>query len=185
MKKWIYLLLLSIFFGQLGHAFEAKQVCVTEPMTSSFVVYPENADFLTVRIIHHNGAGYGPIHMGIITANDLPLLNQRAQILKSLGSELDLQMSAKNCEFFDDFNFSCFGYGKTSMINGKNVRLWSVYSYQIFEKSFAGKYDYVAMNANIDVDGESYNVSMKYAIEECTNQFDSFTHKLLANKDLR
>lgn len=49
----------------------------------------------------------------------------------------------------------------------------------------AGKYDYVAMNANIDVDGESYNVSMKYAVEECTNQFDSFTHKLLANKALR
>lgn len=156
-------------------AVEAKQLCMTEFPTTSMMVVPSENENLNVKIFHHNGVDYLPLHMGIITPNDLAIMAKRADILKSLGEDLDLFMSAKNCQFVDYLNFSCFGYTNetTPKVNGKTVKLWSLYSYRQTDVSFAGTFDYVVMSANFDVDGESLSIGMKYQLNECTDQFNA------------
>lgn len=164
------------FCGPLSvHATEARQLCMTEFPTTSMMVLPSENENLNVKIFHHNGVDYLPLHMGIITPNDLAIMAKRADILKSLGEDLDLFMSAKNCQFVDYLNFSCFGYTNetTPKVNGKTVKLWSLYSYRQTDVSFAGTFDYVVMSASFDVDGESLSIAMKYQLNECTDQFNA------------
>ena len=179
MKKNISILMLfSLIFSSSSMAMTAKQLCMTEFPTTSMMVFPTANDNLNLRIFHHNGVDYLPLHLGIITPNDLTLMAKKAQILKDLGTEIDLFMSAKNCQFVDYLNFSCFGYANNnplnaSKINGKTVKLWSLYSYRQTDVSFAGSFDYVIMSANFDVDGEDVSLSMKYELNECSDQFNA------------
>lgn len=154
---------------------ETRQLCMTEFPTTSMMVVPSDNGNLNLRIFHHNGVNYLPLHMGIITPNDLTIMAKRATVLKDLGDDLDLFMSAKNCQFVDYLNFSCFGYSneKAPRVNGRTVKLWSLYSYRQTDVSFAGVFDYVVMSANFDVDGESLSIAMKYQVNECTDQFSA------------
>lgn len=176
MKKLLSIILFTLTFAL--NAKEARQLCMTEFPTTSFMVTPSAHENLDVKIFHHNGVDYLPLHQGIITPNDLGIMSKRAVVLKSLGEEMDLSMSAKNCEFVDHLNFSCFGHANENVrnINGKTVKLWSLYSYRQTDVSFAGTFEYVNMSANFDVDGESLSISMKYQLNECTDQFN--THSI-------
>lgn len=165
MKKM--LVLASLFLSSTSWAkTPINMACVTEWPTTSFVAFTE-ADTITVRLIHHNGTKYMPVWNNVITPNDIPIITEAANTLAELGSDLEFKMPASACEKLDGMLISCFGTQPPQDINGHKVSLWSVYTSESFDRSFAGEYAYVYTSLALDVDGKTYYVPMKYGSHEC------------------
>ncbi|MBV2168160.1 MAG: hypothetical protein KUL82_05575 [Bdellovibrio sp.] len=179
------LLLICTFLFPLASFASDKMdmACVTEFPTTSFVVR-EVGDTVVVEVFHHNGTGYMPIFDGLATPNDIATLAARAQTLASLPTVQRYEWPREKCETQDDMIESCFGLTDAQEMNGHKVKAWAFSSSLVMEKSFAGKFNSRKVVLDIDVDGKSFSVPMKYAENECSPylQMRSTTLKALSTK---
>lgn len=155
-------------------AFAAEPInllCVTEIPTTSFVAETKG-DVLTIRLIHHNGVKFMPIHNGLITPYDLGTLSDRADVIADLGEDLNFEIPLDKCEAQDNYLFNCFKSMPSKKINGHDVSIWSVYTSRTVDQSFAGEFKYIQTSIAIDVDGKSYHLPMKYGENECYPNFE-------------
>jgi hypothetical protein len=139
--------------------------CVTEQPTTTFIAETAD-DYVQFQLIHHHGVGYAPVWSSLITLNDIPTIQKRAELLAELGDYLKFSMPAKNCQL-NGMKLNCFGSQPPIEMNGHKVSLWSVYTSEVHESSHAGDYDYITTNLALDIDGETAFVPMKYANYEC------------------
>ena len=64
-------------------------VCSTEhPTTSVSVETVEEKVYL--RVLHHNGLKFAPIHSGVITLHDIPYLEKKGGLFARMGEHLIL-----------------------------------------------------------------------------------------------
>ncbi|MBC7714198.1 MAG: hypothetical protein H7177_12715 [Rhizobacter sp.] len=182
MKKILFLF--SLLTSSSLLATPVNMACVTEYPTTSFIAMTDG-DTINFRLFHHNGVQFMPIWSNVITPNDLPMLNEVAQVLSDLGTDLNFSMPVDSCEVQDGFLINCFGNQPAIDINGHKVALWSVYTKQDTETSFAGEFSNVWTSMAIDVDGKSYYLPMKYSEFECYKDFNgSGIKKYIKSKKL-
>lgn len=143
--------------------------CITEHPTTTFIAQTED-DYVQFQLIHHNGVEYAPVWSSLITLNDIPTIQKRAELLAELGDYLKFAMPAKNCQL-NGMQLNCFGTQAPIEMNGHKVSLWSVYTSETHESSHAGEFDYIITTMALDIDGETAFVPMKYANYECFNGF--------------
>lgn len=73
--------------------------CITEYPTTSFIVEPtDDGKMIGVRIFHHNGVDYMPIHEGVVVTNDLSILSGRAKELVTLGTDYSFKFPRENAK---------------------------------------------------------------------------------------
>ncbi|QDK38522.1 hypothetical protein [Bdellovibrio sp. NC01] len=144
-------------------------LCMTEIPTTSFVVRDVD-DTTVVEVFHHNGVKYMPIFDGIATPNDVPTLATKGDVLTTLGSYMRFEWPRAKCKKQDDLVSNCFGSTDEQDINGHKVKAWNFDTSLVMEKTYSGKYNSYKVSLNLDVDGESLSVPMKYDQSECTDQ---------------
>ncbi len=159
-----------LFLTQFSHAAEKiNLLCMTEIPTTSFVVRDVEENTV-VEVFHHNGTKYMPIFDGVATPNDVPTLVQKAQILSDLGNYMRFEWPREKCKKQEDLVSECFGSTEVQDLYGHKVKAWLFDSSLLMEKSLAGKFNSYKVTLNLDVDGQSLSIPMKYDVSECTDQ---------------
>ena len=108
-----------------------------------------------------------PIWNNVITPNDLSVIAETGKLLSDLGPDISFSMPVESCEVQDGFLINCFGSSPTTEMGGHQVRMWSAYTKETQDVSFAGVYSYVTTNIALDIDGKSYHIPMRYGSDEC------------------
>ena len=142
-----------------------RMVCVTEFPTTS-IVAEKVADEMVVQVFHHNGMKFMPLHSGIITPNDLPVMEQKAKEFAKIGDHYEFRWDVSKCERMDNEIFSCHG-GKDTVINGTIVNPFSLYTQRVTSVSDAGTFEKLNVGFLISIDKNSQNFSMGYEKYEC------------------
>lgn len=142
-----------------------NMACVTEFPTTSFIAETEGED-LVVKVIHHNGVGYMPLHGGVITPNDLAVLSTKAENLKRLGDFYTLRWKSNKCTLIGTF-LSCYG-GEDIQINDAKVSPWALYTSAQRSESNLGVFENMEVGLMLDIDGKTESFSMKYEKSECS-----------------
>ena len=169
MKK--LLILSALLLSQLAHADDKFQLlCTTEFLTTSFVIRDIDPNITVVEVFNHNGTAFMPIFDGVATPTDLSTLTARAKTLTDLGSYLRFEWPKDKCKKTDDLVEECFGSTELQDINGHKVKAWAFDSSYVTEKSMAGKFNSYKLVLNLEIDGDTYAVPMRYADTECTDQ---------------
>lgn len=139
--------------------------CITEFPTTTIMMETENNE-VSVRVIHHNGFKYMPLHSGIITPADLDTMRLKAEQFAKLGNFYEFKWDLSDCSRQDNEIFSCMK-GKPTTINGTAVAPFSVYSKRITSESDAGTFENIEISFLIDIEKSSQHFSMKYDRNEC------------------
>jgi hypothetical protein len=166
MKFQAYLFFFTILL-QTVHAADVNMACSTE-LPSTTVNAQTNNGIVTIDLIHNIGVKFMPIHMGIITPDDLGMLSDRASLLADLGDHLSFDLPSSACQVTGLLIY-CFGNSEVKIINGHKVNLWAAYTSQYDEVTINGVYSYVTTDLAIEVDGESIHLPMKYSKDECSS----------------
>ncbi len=139
--------------------------CVTEWPTTS--VYASTVgDELVVKVFHHNGEGYLPLYTGIITPNDLPKMQLKADLLMKLGRLYEFRYDLKNCTRVNEDIMSCI-HGKETELNGIKYQPFSMYTKRISHEYDRGSYEQIEVAFLLVFNGESQHFSMQYMKDEC------------------
>lgn len=107
MRTLCLALLMSMFsplFAQAGSrgisgppSFKTRWVCATSHLTTSYAMI-EHPDHFELQVQHHNGVEFMPIHAGIVTISDLPVLQEIARVLHQLGDRYVIELEKTECE---------------------------------------------------------------------------------------
>lgn len=147
--------------------------CVTEYPTTSFISHLSSTK-IKFQIRNHNGHQLMPFFSGIITPNDLPLLNKKAESLKPMGNESWITFDIADCVSYSDKSFSCYGDNNIQVDNkdialkGKGLSLSFINSYVMDQVT-----QEVQVSARIgDKDSTSgdLEITMRYSKNECRVQ---------------
>lgn len=160
-------ILISALFLMSSHVFAAaiNMACVTEFPTTSFIAETEG-DELVVKVIHHNGVGYMPLHGGVITPNDLALLSKKAETLGRLGDFYTLRWKSEKCSLIGSF-LSCYG-GEDTQVGDAKVSPWALYTSSKRSESNIGVFENMEVGLMLDIDGKTESFEMKYEKSECS-----------------
>jgi hypothetical protein len=142
--------------------------CVTEWPTTSVYGFTEGDEFV-VKVFHHNGEKYLPLYTGIITPNDLPQLQRKAELFTKLGRLYEFRYDLKDCTRVSDDIVSCIR-GKETEINGIRFRPFAMYTKRINTEYDLGSYEQIEVAFLLDFNGESQFFSMQYMKNECLQE---------------
>lgn len=175
MKKIFYWVAVAAlgFTGSVASAHEMNLACVTEFPTTSFV-FSEDAGYVDVRVISHNGVNFTPIWKGLITPHDIPIIAQQAETMKKLGSDFTLRFSLKNCETYEKNNFFCIGKGPAKDINGLQVEPSTVSVTDIEKRVFGMVFKSKNATLNLKVNGVEHTATMDFEANDCFNYTEPF-----------
>ncbi|MDG0815873.1 hypothetical protein [Bdellovibrio svalbardensis] len=159
-----------LFLASFAQAEEKMDLlCMTEFPSTSFVVR-DIEDTTVLEVFHHNGTKYMPIFDGVATPNDVAILSEKAQILSSLGEYMRFEWPRDKCKKQEDLVSQCAGSTEVQEIEGHKVKAWHFDSELVMEKTSVGKFNSYKLTLNLDVDGKSLSIPMKYNERECTDQ---------------
>lgn len=176
MKKLILLCLVftatswSAIAVAQSNPFKPGFLCSTEPFPTTIYRLAEDATGTWVNLdwSHFNGVEFAPFHEGIVVPNDLPILAQRADLIRALGTHQSFRFPRSGCESFGDRVIRCANYvDGPQVINGKKVRALSTYTSLSETQSFVGTYKTVSTTLFLVIDGTSLFVTMKYEMPNC------------------
>ncbi|MGZ3692664.1 MAG: hypothetical protein ACXWQO_00220 [Bdellovibrionota bacterium] len=141
--------------------------CISKYPTTSFIL-EEKGDEMVLRMIHHNGVGYMPIHEGIVVPNDLGFLAAKAKILTRLGAETEFRFPKAKCKTYGAGLLSCSG-GERRNIDGLDVEALHLITEKNTKQVFDDKIEYVRIELSLNIMGNPpvSELSMNYAPEEC------------------
>lgn len=170
MKLLLPTLLLAspIAFGQV----EAKMdmICVTEFPTTSFIV-EQNQDWVSVRVLHHNGPQYAPISNSLITLKDLEALKVQAEFIQSLGNQMDLKWKRSACNADRSDYFQCVGGAEDAVINKISIHPWALTVTEVEEKTLWGTYKKKNVSLRFSTGADStrkdFQITMDYSEGDC------------------
>ncbi len=150
--------------------------CVTDFPTTSFVVWTEG-EFVKARVIHHNGTGYAPAIVGVFTPNDLPVLAERASMVRKMKDDMTFRWPLKNCKKLDEMVIQCFHSGEVQDgEGGAKIAPFALYSSAKEERGIAGHLKSHSVRLSFDVDGKNgASVEMEYPEGSCVpRRMDGF-----------
>lgn len=85
---------------------ETRFVCATVPLTTTYALL-ETAGHYELRILHHNGLQFAPLHRGTVTTHDLDVLMKKSEILKEIGERASIPFLKSECRF-QETSLNCF-----------------------------------------------------------------------------
>jgi hypothetical protein len=146
-------------------AMAMKVSCVTEIPTTTVYGLEEGDEFV-VWVYHHNGVGYMPLHMGVVTPNDLPMLAEKAADFERLGERYEFRYPIEKCSRFDKDIMSC-QFGKETKINGVKVKPWSFTTMRVNTEMDITNFQETHVSFLMQIDGKERSMSYSYAENEC------------------
>lgn len=171
MNKFIATILILAAFQSTSFAQEViprslDLLCMTEFPTTSFIGETINNRF-NVRFVNSNGVKHMPIHSGLVTIEDIKLLEKRAEVLKNLDDVAEFSFDVKSCTVYQDQTFRCANGSSFKTKNGTEFEVYSIRSslVKMFFSDF--QYDQVQISVSFIVKGETYDVPMSYGASEC------------------
>lgn len=165
MISTIILFLLFLSASAFAEITPFRMICMTEFPTTSIVAETEGHE-LIVRVVHHNGMKFMPLHTGIMTPNDLNHFAQKASLFAKLGDHYEFRWGTSKCTRQDQDLFTC-DLGKETVINGTKVYPFSVFTKRVTIESQVGKYENLEIGFMIDIEKSSQSFSMRYDKSEC------------------
>jgi hypothetical protein len=177
MIRLLFLIFLSV---QISHASETKLEqfqeslpeqarinCMTQYPTTTMFFYPnEDVGGFSLRVIHHNGIKWMPIHKGTITLNDLYTLNIRGNQLALLGSAYTLDFKKENCRLIESGELTCFSRTPVQ-IGEQTVESYSFHNYDVKTRLYQQDFVTHVMSLGIRVGNQILNQSMDYNPMDC------------------
>jgi len=140
--------------------------CVTNPLTTSYQITESQENF-ELLVYHHNGVDYLPLHSGVITPNDLPLLERRAQILKKMGSINKIPFQKKECKN-ENGQWRCLKKGKTQLNDLMAVDIYfSTAPKHVYDNSYSWRI--TETNLSLRVGKENLTMHLPYYGDDCQN----------------
>lgn len=161
--------LLLLFLFSLTAAADDKLgfQCVGRHPTTSFFL-EENGEHLVLKMLHHNGVEYMPIHEGVIVPNDLPYLEHKAQLLTRLGSQVEFRFPKAKCQSYGEGLIACRA-GERKNIGGLDVEALHLLTEKNTRHAFDMKIEYRRVELSLHVAGDPpvKEISMNYEPNEC------------------
>jgi hypothetical protein len=153
--------ILFTLFGSFGAFATTDFQCVTSVPTTS-VIAKNLKNQVSFNIIHHNGTQFAPIHHGLITISDLPMIERRGRLIEMMGESISLKFDTKKCKIHQDLNYSCFS-DKEQKIGNLQVKNFGFQTYS--SESFL--YDTIFKEFHFSfyvrtMDGENLRMNMVY-----------------------
>jgi len=159
---------LALVLSSPALATDFQLTCATEYPTTSFVI-TTGGDTLKARLMFHRGTEYAPVINGIFTPRDLPVLAERANLVRKLLPDTTFSWPLANCRLHDEIRFECFGSPSVAEgVDGAKIKASALYTGRQTEDSIAGVHSYVSVRFSFKVDGAGDpSVEMKYPAENC------------------
>lgn len=188
MKSLIFTFFITLLFGLSAQAFESQEKnfveqteknfspsdrfqCVTEFPTTSFFFMPAGDEKThNLRVIHHNGLKYAPIHSGIITLNDLPNLLTKGELLAQAGTSFEIPFDSENCRYIEENEMVCYQRNEAT-VGELDVRAYSLHSYIRKSRLFEQSYTQHVVSLSFSVGNRSYDITMDYTPNDCQFSF--------------
>lgn len=176
LKSSFLLFSLSLLFSPLSFSamkpkLDLRLQCVSGMPTTSFYLRTEG-EFAILKIVHHNGVEFMPIHEGIIVPHDLTYLKEKAALLTPMGEQVEYKFPLKKCEIYGPGLISCSG-GDRQTFNGVEIESLMFYTSKLHEETLGISID--SWKATVDLHaidhGPVMEVSMNYTPEECQFNF--------------
>lgn len=173
--------MIKIFLLTLAAAFSApvkmpaksdlNLQCITSMPTSSFYLRTEDQD-VVLKVVHHNGTDYMPIHEGVVVPHDFPFLKDRASLLMPLGDQVEFKFPRKKCVTYGTGLIRCSG-GERKTVNGVDMEALSFYTSKTREETLGMVIEGWKMNLDLNAMGHPpvLQMTMNYAPEECRFSF--------------
>lgn len=144
MKFFLLLLLLPV--SALAKPFDLR--CFTDPLTTSFSL-KEKGDQMEVQVMHSYGSEYAPGLTGTFTPHDIPLLTERAELVRKLKPIMTFHWPLKKCSF-PEGRVECFGSeDEQEGEGGVKFQPWALYTSKISEDGLAGKLEYTRITLSL------------------------------------
>ncbi|MGZ3693681.1 MAG: hypothetical protein ACXWQO_05745 [Bdellovibrionota bacterium] len=153
----------------VAHAGDYHLVCYTDPLTSSFDISQKaDSDELLGTVIFHYGTEYAPAISGIYTPHDLPLLTERAALVKEMKPTTTFHWPKKKCLIGEQGRMECFGSEDVQDgEDGVKFTPFAIYTTRISEDGIAGKFDYLRVTLSIYAGQKNAIVEMNYPLSGC------------------
>ena len=170
-------IILSLFFSSFSVA-AVKQAkadmtlqCVSGMPTTSFYLRTEG-EYAILKIVHHNGPEFIPIHEGIIVPHDFTWLKEKADLLTPMGNQIEYKFPLKKCETYGPALMSCAG-GDRQTFNGVEIEALMFYTSKTHEETLGIAFDGWKTSVSLHAidHGPVMEVSMNYTPEECQFNF--------------
>lgn len=157
----------AVFSAQSAFCDAIRMTCITEPFTTSVVVFPEGTK-TTIRVIHHNGTEYMPLTSASVTPHDLANLAMASDELKKLGSQYELHLDPSKCRLVRNTLVDCYGEAN-DVINGNRVSWISLQTSKTTQESplLATPLHKILVNLSMTVNGKAFDFAMSYNPKNC------------------
>lgn len=146
-----------------------KFYCGAEMPLTSVTAIPSSSDAkapVIFKIKHHFGAHTVPVFSGVVTAVDLPHIQEKIALYQKLGDEIVIAFDKDRCENFGGSVWSCYR-SENFDLNGVPLKGGGFTTREVETKV----YDYVFKSYNVVFsfifEGRSYDMPMSYSTNEC------------------
>jgi hypothetical protein len=147
--------------NKLG-AIALNLTCSTElPTTSIFVKSFD--DRVILRILHHNGLNFAPIHSGVITLNDIPFIEKKGSLFTKMGEHIVLEFELSRCKKHQEGNYSCYNSTPTT-INELEVKSFGFQTYKSTSELYGMSFENLIFRLNLTVGNRSLSSSIEYSL---------------------
>jgi hypothetical protein len=151
-------------------AFAAKNAhpefkCETELPSTTFEAVSTKSS-VQLKVDHHFGLDSIPVQIGVVTANDFPYLQAKAEVLKKLGESFQVEFKPENCESFGEHLYSCFSRD-TIRINGAEIHGYSFLTRVVTSKVYQYSFKTTQMVFSFIYQSMNYDLPMAYGPGEC------------------
>ncbi len=165
-----------LLFSSLLWAQETVRMsCVTNPPTTSYQII-EGQEHYHLTIYHHNGVGYLPLHSGVITPNDLPLLEKRGQILKKMGPQNRIPFLKSDCKNQNGY-WRCQKKGETQLndLTVSNIYFSMASKHVTYDESYS--WQTIETHLFLQVGKENLIMNYPFNREDCQIQVSKISHE--------
>jgi hypothetical protein len=137
-------------------------VCSTEHPTTSISV--ENLEGrVTLRMIHHNGLKFAPIHSGVITLNDIPFIEKKGSLFSKMGEHLVLEFDLARCKKHQEGNYSCYN-SNPATIGELEVKSFGFQTYKSTSELYGMRFESLLFRLNVTVGNRSLSSTIEYSL---------------------
>jgi len=165
--KYTILFTIITFFVSTSDAQLRAIDCVTQPLSSSYLLRVKEKKKVELTIIHHNGIEHAPLLNGVITQYTFPLIQRRFLLANQMGASYTVEFDLENCNFKDNNELSC-AYNKPAKIG--SLAVFGYYFFinkEVAQTSF-GEFEKYILSFEYRMEDMSHPVRLEYSPDSCS-----------------
>ena len=162
----VLMLLGSLFTISNSCADVINMSCIGEIPSTVFLVETKSGR-VNLTLSHKFGAAYAPFWSSLVVPNDIPMLSEKAEIVKEIGKELQFSFDVNDCKNFGKGLFQCFGPSEERVYGGHKVSAWGLLNGRVTEESMGQSFIKEEMTLATAVDEKTTYFTMLYRPGEC------------------